>query len=348
MTAQTLRRRLTFDANLTVGASLVAAAVTFAFDLSVPLGVASGVPYVGVVLPALVSAARHHAVIAALSATVLMVAGLFASPEFGQPTELWIVLTNRALSLFGIWATALVVSWYVSARDTLTDALLELREREALATLGEMAAVVAHEVKNPLAGMRGALQVLSMRSPGGSKEREIVEKITARIDSLHRSLDDLLEFARPQRMARSLADIRAVVEDTVRLAVNDPIWQDTAVEIEVAEAELMIDSDRLGEALLNIVLNATQAAGERGHIHITGRADGRWYRLHVLDDGPGVAEEARRRVFEPFFTTRTRGTGLGLPIVKRTVESHGGTIALHDAPGGGTDVDVRLPMSTAG
>ncbi len=345
MTTQSLRRRLTFDANLTIGASFVAAAVTFAFDLAVPLGVAGGTLYVAVVLPALVSPARHHALLAALSGTALTIAGFFASPEIGEPTEQWMVITNRVLSLLGIWATALIVSWYVSARDTLTNALLELRDREALATLGEMATVVAHEVKNPLAGMRGALQVLAMRMPEGAREREIADKITARVDSLHRSLDDLLEFARPPRLTRSLTDLGTVVDDTVRLAASDPAWHDTSVQVDVEPVELLVDADRVSEALLNVVLNATQAAGPDGHIEIEGRTQGEWYCLHVRDDGPGLPEEARSRAFEPFFTTKTRGTGLGLAIVKRTIEAHGGTIELDSPDAGGTDLHVHLPLA---
>lgn len=328
--------------------SLLIAAGTFAFDIAAPLGVAGGMPYVAVVLPALVSPLRGHAIWAGLLGTVLTVAGYFLSPDAPAGLTDGIVLTNRVLGLMVIWVTALGIAWYRATRERLTGALLRLRDQEAMARLGEMATVIAHEVKNPLAGMRGALQVIAARLPSDATEQDVLDRIQQRIDLLHRSLEELLVFARPRDAVRESVSASDLVGDALERTRADAMWTGVRASTSVDESiSLHVDPELCREALHHLLLNAAQAAGPGGAVHLTvERGDGACC-IRVVDDGPGIPEDHLARVFEPFFTTRTRGPGLGLAIVKRTVEAHGGSVEVQSPAGGGTEVSVHLPLAPA-
>jgi PAS domain S-box-containing protein len=220
-----------------------------------------------------------------------------------------------------------------------------LREQSALARLGEMAAVVAHEVRNPLAGIRGALQVISTRFPPGAKEPKIMGDIVARIDSLSGTLDDLLMFARPREPKMAPLGVGPFLTDVAIWLKQDKSMNEVQVDVDADDALIVADSEQLRLVFTNLLLNAAQAMEGRGRIRLSARADGHGCELVVQDSGPGMPDEVRAQVFEPFYTTKTRGTGLGLPTVKRIVEAHHGTIAVECPVSGGTLVRVTLPAS---
>jgi PAS domain S-box-containing protein len=217
-------------------------------------------------------------------------------------------------------------------------------EQASLVRLGEMAAVVAHEVKNPLAGIGGAVQVLSGQLPAGSAGRAIAQEILERLDALNGWVDDLLVFARPRPPRKAPVPIRTLFEDTVSLVLQDPRLSGVKVETRGEDVIVEGDPELLKPAFINILLNAAQAMGGDGRISIAVERENEGCRVSIADTGPGIPPDVRERIFEPFFSTKHRGTGLGLPITKRVIEAHGGEIGVACPGGGGTTVSLRLPL----
>jgi two-component system, LuxR family, sensor kinase FixL len=219
-----------------------------------------------------------------------------------------------------------------------------LREQSALTKLGEMAAVVAHEVKNPLAGVRGAIQVISGRLPAGSGDAQVMKDIIARLDALNELMKDLLLFARPPQPKLApvnLVPLLKTVADLVRL---DPTLKDLAVNVEGSSPLVLGDAELLKIITQNLLLNSAHAMDGRGAVEVKVSVDGSGCTIAVADTGPGIPGDVREKLFTPFFTTKARGTGLGLSTAKRLIEAHGGTIAIMCPPSGGTTVVLRLPL----
>jgi two-component system, LuxR family, sensor kinase FixL len=218
-----------------------------------------------------------------------------------------------------------------------------LAEQKSLAKLGEMAAVVAHEVKNPIAGIRGALQVITSRMPADQRDRAVLLDIITRLDALNRIVQDMLMFARPRALRNEPLSLGALMRDTASMIERDPTM--TSLEITVAgSADISGDREMLQIVFQNILMNAAQAMEGKGHIEVTITQLDRRCRVAVADRGPGMAEDVRERAFDAFFTTKHRGTGLGLPIARRVVEAHEGTIQIDVPPEGGTTISVELPL----
>lgn len=219
-----------------------------------------------------------------------------------------------------------------------------LSEQKSLAKLGEMAAVVAHEVKNPIAGIRGALQVITARMPADQRDRVILVDIITRLDALNRIVQDMLMFARPRALRQEPIDLGIVMRDTASLIERDPTMLDLEIGVS-GSAQIVGDREMLQIVFQNILMNAAQAMEGQGRIEVTlSHVDGRC-RIAVADRGPGMPDEVREKAFDAFFTTKHRGTGLGLPIACRVVEAHGGTIHIDVPPGGGTTISVDLPLA---
>ena len=222
-----------------------------------------------------------------------------------------------------------------------------LREQTALARLGEMAAVIAHEVKNPLAGIRGAIQVIGGRMPKESRDAAVVKEIVTRIDALNELIKDLLLFARPPQPRPAPVDLADLVRTTADLLGGDPALKAVHVDVEGSVAPAMADAELLKIVFQNLLVNAVQAMQGQGAIRVTLEAADGATRVTVRDAGPGIAADVLDKIFTPFFTTKARGTGLGLSTAKRIVEAHGGRIAIACPPGGGTTVTVELPSAEA-
>ena len=235
---------------------------------------------------------------------------------------------------------------YIAIRYDITErkrSELALREQAALAQVGKMAAVVAHEVRNPLAGIRGALQVIGRRLDPHGPERGIIDDVISRVDGLNDIVQDLLLFARPRPPEMAPVPVMALLESTAVLVRQDPAFAELAIRIEAAAATIVADADQLRQMLLNLLINSAQAMKGRGEVRVIARQQEATCEICVHDEGPGISLEARDHLFEPFFTTKHRGTGLGLAIARRIVEAHGGTLALESPPGGGTVAVVRIP-----
>jgi len=218
----------------------------------------------------------------------------------------------------------------------------EVVRSQRLAALGEMAAAMAHEVKNPLAAMSGALQILRKRTPDATS-RQVIEDVLAQISRLDATVRKLGMLARPWNPKRGGHALRALVERVGRSATRDAALAEVAIEIAVpAELRVYADAALLEQVIWNLMLNAAQAMGA-GTIVIDAVQNEQWVRVSVRDTGPGIAPELLGDLFKPFFTTKTDGSGLGLPICRSIVEAHEGTIEIASAPGRGTTVTLVLP-----
>ena len=218
-----------------------------------------------------------------------------------------------------------------------------LAEQKSLATLGEMAAVVAHEVKNPIAGIRGALQVITARMPVDQRDRTVLLDIITRLDALNRIVQDMLMFARPRALRQEPVPLGSLLRETAALIERDPGMLNLEIGVS-GSADIVGDREMLQVVFQNILMNAAQAMECRGRIDVTiAVSDGRC-RVAVADRGPGIPGDVREKAFDAFFTTKHRGTGLGLPIAKRVVEAHGGAMQIEVPPQGGTTISVDLPL----
>jgi two-component system sensor histidine kinase HydH len=202
---------------------------------------------------------------------------------------------------------------------------------------------VAHEVKNPIAGIRGALQVISSRMAADSRDRSIIGDIIGRLDALNRIVQDLLVFARPRPLRTEPVDLRSLLVSTAELIRRDPAL--AALDVRVAGDGSIVqgDPEALQLVFQNILMNAAQAMGGTGRVDVAIVPGSGLLRVSIADHGPGMSPEVRAKAFDAFFTTKHRGTGLGLPIARRVVEAHGGQVQIETPSDGGTVVSIVLP-----
>lgn len=238
----------------------------------------------------------------------------------------------------------LAIRYEITARKRTEE---KLRDQEALARLGRMAAVVAHEIKNPIAGIRGALQVIASRMPAESRDRPVVGDIIARLDSLNRIVQDMLVFARPRALRAEPVELNSLVSNTVNMLQRDPALAALRVEVTGDRALVSADPEQLQLVFTNVLMNAAQAMAGAGLITVGLAPSEAGWRVTIADEGPGMPPDVQERIFEPFFTTKHRGTGLGLPIARRVVEAHGGQIVIETPQRGGTVVSISLPANGA-
>ena len=223
----------------------------------------------------------------------------------------------------------------------------QLREQAALVRLGEMAAVIAHEVKNPLAAIRGAIQVIGKRLTPDGREAAVVGDIIARIDALNQLVKDLLLFARPPRPNPTAFDPSALLSTTASLMAEDAAHRDVEVAVSGMSPMVLADADLLKIVFLNLFINSAHAMRGKGVIAVSITTDRGFCEIAVSDTGPGIPPEIRDKLFTPFVTTKSRGTGLGLSTVKRLVEAHDGQVRVECPPDGGTTITVVLPLAPA-
>jgi two-component system sensor histidine kinase HydH len=224
----------------------------------------------------------------------------------------------------------------------------EVRRREKLAAVGNLAAGVAHEIRNPLSSIRGYAAYFGGKFAPGSEDRQAAEIMVREVDRLNRVISELIEFARPSDLERRPVRLSDLAAHAARLIRPDALARGVTIDCDpVGDApEVLADPDRLAQAVLNLCLNAVQAMDSGGvmGLHVGVAADGRAY-LDVTDTGGGIDSADRDRIFDPYFTTKSRGTGLGLPIAHKIVTAHGGEIRLTARPQGGTSAMVLLPVA---
>ncbi len=222
----------------------------------------------------------------------------------------------------------------------------QLVRQERLAALGELAAVVAHEVRNPLGVIFNSLGSLRrlLRPKGDAKM--LLEMMGEEADRLNRIVGDLLDFAKPTPALLRPEPLDRVVDEAVAaaLAAAGPRVA-LSREVPAGLPPVPMDARLIRQAVLNVAANAVQAMPEGGTLTVRARVEGGAATIEIADTGPGIPREVRERIFEPFFTTKATGTGLGLAVVKRIVDDHGGQVEVRPVPGGGTVFALRLPLA---
>jgi two-component system, NtrC family, sensor kinase len=226
----------------------------------------------------------------------------------------------------------------------------EMARAEHLATIGELAAGLAHEIRNPLAGIAGVVEVMGRELPQESSSRAVLPEVQGEIQHIQTILNDLLAYARPRPPDFHPADLNATIEQAVFLARQQVRTKPIEISFEPQGnlPEVVHDPVLIQQVVLNLLLNGIQAIPNQGKIEIQARREGEFAVVRIADTGRGIAPDSLSKIFKPFFTTRKEGTGLGLSLAKGIVESHKGKIEVTSEPGHGAQFEVWLPISRRG
>jgi signal transduction histidine kinase len=222
----------------------------------------------------------------------------------------------------------------------------QISRAEHLATLGELATGLAHEIRNPLAGIAGVIEIVGRDLPTTSPARAVVKDVRLEITRISRTLTDLLETARPRRPEVRRGNLNTTVEHAVMLARQQVLSRPIKIELQKAPdlPEVEHDSDQIHQVLLNLLLNAVQAMEGAGTVRVEiGSREG-YANVVVSDTGRGISAQNLPNIFRPFYTTKGNGTGLGLSLAHRIVEDHHGRIEVSSVVGKGSKFTVLLPF----
>lgn len=236
----------------------------------------------------------------------------------------------------------------VESYEQLRRTQKELLRKERLAALGEMAATVAHEIRNPLTSVRGFAQRIQRRagSLGDPKIGEYTDIIMEEVDRLNKFIKDVLDFARHAKPAFELVDLNDVVNDVLHM-MRDEFDRKEITVIADLDPELpptVCDRMQMRQMLINLLQNARAAVARGGMIIVRTQNTGKYVRIRIVDNGHGIPRDIMPKIWSPFFTTKTHGTGLGLALVQRIVDDHRGRIIIRSRPGAGTIINVQLPL----
>ena len=282
-------------------------------------------------------------------------------------------LRNRAKDQSIYWVDTTIVPFvnpdgrpyqYVAIRHDITQRKLaeaqvleqavQLQRAAQLSFVGELAAGLAHEIKNPLAGIQGVVDILIRRRDKNDPEREALEGMRHEVTRIDNTVRLLLDRARPRLVSLRETSLRELVARSVNLAraqVTNAIGSEKQVKIDFEAPEdpvmISIDPGQIEDAVLNLIINAIEAVDVDGQVTIrlsTPQDDAEEIAIEVSDNGTGISEPDLSKVFDPFFTTRQSGTGLGLPSVRRIARLHGGGVDVKSSPGQGSVFTIRLPL----
>ncbi|QLA14368.1 PAS domain-containing protein [Desulfolutivibrio sulfodismutans DSM 3696] len=224
----------------------------------------------------------------------------------------------------------------------------EVRRREKLAAMGNLAAGVAHEIRNPLSSIRGYASYFGSKFAPDSEDRKAAQVMVREVDRLNRVISELIDYSRPSELARRPVSLGEAVEHCLRLIRPDAEASSVRVATHGLDAAptALLDPDRFSQALLNVLLNAVQAMPSGGTLSVTVGVsdDGRGF-VETADEGVGIDPADMGKIFNPYYTTKATGTGLGLAVALKLVEAHGGEMRAAPRPGGGTVIAMYLPLA---
>ena len=258
--------------------------------------------------------------------------------------NMMIMLAAAALVIV---ATILAQFWFRRYRLSRQQLQEAMARKEKLLALGHLAAGVAHEIRNPLSSIKGLAKYFAERTPPGGEAQELALVMAKEADRLNRVVSELLELVRPAHLNYQPVDINALIHHSLQLVSQDA--QSRGIELQFTPrpelTSIKADPDRLNQVLLNLYLNAMQAIGRGGVIHVSAsEADRQRVKIVVKDSGKGMSDEELQAIFTPYFTTKADGTGLGLAVVQNIIEQHGGTIRAESQPGAGAIFTLWLPV----
>ena len=223
----------------------------------------------------------------------------------------------------------------------------ELAHQEKLAALGEMAAGVAHELRNPMTAVRGFAQRILRKLPENDTSKKYAQIIVEEVDRINQLIKDVLDFARKPDPIYQKSDIKDIVESVLFLYKDD--FKKFPIEIKKEYGDVPLyyfDEDQIKQVFTNIIGNAIDVMEEGGTLTLQTYHDGKWVYINIKDTGPGIWPEILKDIFNPFFTTKSTGTGLGLSNAHRLVDMHGGDIVVDSHVGQGSTFTVKLPYRT--
>jgi len=225
----------------------------------------------------------------------------------------------------------------------------QMSRAEHLATLGELATGLAHEIRNPLAGIAGVIEIIGRDLPSTSPARSVVKDVRQEIARINHIVTDLLQTARPHPPKVRKSDLNTTVEHAVMLGRQQALAKSVEIALhkDPTLPEVEHDSDQIHQVLLNLLLNSLQAIEQNGKITVNLESEGKTAVVHVIDNGRGIAPDHLPNIFRPFYTTKGDGTGLGLSLARRIVEDHQGRIDVSSTLGKGTTFSVVLPTHRA-
>jgi signal transduction histidine kinase len=223
----------------------------------------------------------------------------------------------------------------------------QMSRAEHLATLGELATGLAHEIRNPLAGIAGVIDIIGRDLPATSPARAMVKDVRLEIDQINRILTDLLQTARPHPPRMMKSNLNTTVEHAVMLARQQVLSKPIRIEVVTAPdlPEVQHDSDQIHQVVLNLLLNAVQSIEGNGYVTVKVGSRDDCATISVTDTGRGMSPQQVTQIFRPFFTTKPTGTGLGLSLVSRIIDEHDGRIQVASEPDKGSTFEVQLPFA---
>jgi signal transduction histidine kinase len=226
----------------------------------------------------------------------------------------------------------------------------QLEQADRMFTVGEMAASLAHEIKNPISGVIGALQIFDSETQSGDAKKEIIGEMMSLLQRVNNAVNDLLSYARPKPPVFETIEVKSLIDKTLSLII--PLQPEKKINYNVVLGdELLIicaDRNQLQQVLFNLMLNALQAMNSEGTLNILVKKKENSVEIEVIDNGQGIKPETLPFLFKPFFTTKHKGTGLGLAISKKIIEQHNGSIEITSELGQGTKVRISLPLEQNG
>lgn len=232
----------------------------------------------------------------------------------------------------------------------LQDSMEQIRRADRLSAVGQLSAGIAHEIRNPLASIKGAVDLLMDELPEEHPSKEYVDIVNKETARLQRLLEDFLVYARPSAPSFGAVRLQILVTQLLRLLDKEAERRSVKIDSMVPDdlPSVRADESQLFQVLVNLLLNSLQATGEGGTVHIVVGAgtDENVLQLRVEDNGPGIPESEMEKLFDPFYTTRDEGTGLGLSVVYAIIESHEGSINAANRPEGGAVFTLTLPVWT--
>ncbi len=309
-----------------------------------------------------INSMRENMLLSAIGATIIgCIVALYFSRSIVKPIRRLASATTRIAR--GDWETKLPIdSWdevgrltdsfnkmsasLIEKRRQLEETYTELSKQERMAEIGNFSMMIAHELKNPLGIIKGSVDIIAKEGVKAQVSRTMMEYIQDEVKRLNRLVEDFLSFARPNPAHKSFVDINQVIHKIVNL-IPLPEFKEKDITLTVKLApeipEINVDEHQIYQTLVNIFNNAIQAISQKGEITIKTEHEQDGISITFMDTGVGISDEEKGKVFEPFFTKKQSGTGLGLAVVKKIIDNHKGTITIADREGGGTVFSLWLP-----